>query len=252
MQPMIRRSFLKKLLITTIGILAMSNKLFAKEILSKSVVKDGVFYNNFIGHTGSFKDLWKWRKESTKQDPISFPLAKNDPQFLKDNKTKKTLTWIGHASFLLQIDGVNILTDPHLTKRASPVSFAGPGRTTPPGLKIKDLPFIDIIVISHNHYDHLDKKTLQQIIKQQKNNQPLVLVPLKLKELVEGFGATNVKELDWWDNTKFKKLVIHSVPVQHWSNRSFNTNKTLWCGWVLKNQIIKHFFVEILVIQRIF
>ena len=242
MQPMIRRSFLKKLLITTIGILAMSNKLFAKEMLSKSVVKDGVFYNNFIGHTGSFKDLWKWRKESTKQDPISFPLAKNDPQFLKNNKTEKTLTWIGHASFLLQIDGVNILTDPHLTKRASPVSFAGPGRTTPPGLEIKDLPVIDIIVISHNHYDHLDKKTLQQIIKQQKNNQPLVLVPLKLKELVEGFGATNVKELDWWDNTKFKKLVIHSVPVQHWSNRSFNTNKTLWCGWVFEKSDYKAFF----------
>ena len=103
---MIRRNFLKKLLITTIGILAMSNKLFAKEILSKSVVKDGVFYNNFIGHTGSFKDLWKWRKESTKKDPISFPLAKNDPQFLKNNKIEKTLTWIGHASFLLQLDGI--------------------------------------------------------------------------------------------------------------------------------------------------
>ena len=242
MQPMIRRSFLKKLLITTIGILVMSNKLFAKEILSKSVVKDGVFYNNFIGHTGSFKDLWKWRKESTKQNPISFPVVKNDPQFLKDNKTEKTLTWIGHASFLLQIDGANILTDPHLTKRASPVSFAGPSRTTPPGLELKDLPVIDIIVISHNHYDHLDKKTLQQIIKQQKNNQPLILVPLKLKKLVEEFGATNVKELGWWDNTEFKNLIIHSVPVQHWSNRSFNTNKTLWCGWVIENLNYKTFF----------
>ena len=243
MQPMIRRSFLKKILIATIGILAMSNKLFAKEIFSKSIVKDGIFYNNFIDHKmASFKDFWKWRKESTKPDPISFPLAINDPQFLKDNKVKKTLTWIGHASFLLQIDGVNILTDPHLTKRASPVSFAGPGRTTPPGLEIKELPIIDIIVISHNHYDHLDKKTLKQIIKQQKNNQPLILVPLKLKELIEGFGATNVKELGWWDNVKFKKLVIHSVPVQHWSNRSFNTNKTLWCGWVFEKSDYKTFF----------
>jgi len=190
---MIRRSFLKKILIATVGILAMSNKLLAKEIFNKSIIKDGIFYNNFIGHTGSFKDFWKWRKESTKPDPVSFPLAKNNPQFLKDNKTEKTLTWIGHASFLLQLDGVNILTDPHLTKRASPVSFAGPSRTTPPSLELKDLPVIDIIVISHNHYDHLDKKTLQQIIKQQKNNQPLILVPLKLKKLVEEFGATNVK-----------------------------------------------------------
>ena len=239
---MLRRNFLRKLLITTIGLVAMSNKLFAKEVFNKPIIKDGVFYNNFIGHNGSFKDFWKWRKESKKQDPISFPLAKNDPQFLKVNKTKKTLTWIGHASFLLQLDGVNILTDPHLTKRASPVNFAGPSRTTPPGLEIKDLPVIDIIVISHNHYDHLDKHTLKKIIKQQQNNQPLILVPLKLRELVEGFGANNVKELGWWNNTKFKNLIITSAPVQHWSNRSFNTNKTLWCGWVIESLNYRTFF----------
>ena len=237
-----RRNFLKKILFAAIGIMVISKKLFAKEMFNKSLVKDGIFYNNYIDHKmASFKEFWKWRKESTKPDPITFPLAKNDPQFLKDNKTEKTLTWIGHASFLLQIDSVNILTDPHLTKRASPVSFAGPSRTTPPGLGLKDLPSIDIIVISHNHYDHLDKQTLKQIIKQQ-NKQPLILVPLKLKELIEGFGATNVKELDWWDNTKFQNLTIHSVPVQHWSNRSFNTNKTLWCGWVIENSNYKAFF----------
>ena len=240
---MIRRNFLKKILITAIWVLAMSNKLFAKEVFSKPIVKDGIFYNNYIDHNmASFKEFWKWRKESTKPDPVSFPLAENNPQFLKDNKTQKTLTWIGHASFLLQINGVNILTDPHLTKRASPFSFAGPSRTTPPGLNLEDLPIIDIIVISHNHYDHLDKQTLKKIIKQQKNNQPLILVPLKLKELVEDFGATNVKELGWWDNTKFKNLIVHSVPVQHWSNRSFNTNKTLWCGWVFESSNFKAFF----------
>ena len=240
---MFRRIFLKKLLVATIGILTMSNKLFAKAIFSKSVVKDGIFYNNYIDHKmASFKEFWKWRKESTKPDPISFPLAKNNPQFLKDNKTKKTLTWIGHASFLLQIDGVNILTDPHLTKRASPFSFAGPARTTPPGLKVKNLPIIDIIIISHNHYDHLDSQSIRQIINQQKNNQPLILVPLKLKKLIENFGATNVKELGWWDNSKYKHLTLHSVPVQHWSNRSFNTNKTLWCGWVIENSNFKTFF----------
>ena len=221
----------------------MSNKLFAKEIFSKSVVKDGIFYNNYIDHKmASFKEFWKWRKESTKPDPVFFPLAKNEPQFLKDNKTQKTLTWIGHASFLLQIDGVNILTDPHLTKRASPVSFAGPSRTTPPGLNLEDLPIVDIIVISHNHYDHLDSQTIRQIIKQQKNYQPLILVPLKLKKLLENFGATNVKELEWWDNTKFRNLKLHCVPVQHWSNRSFNTNKTLWCGWVIESSNFKIFF----------
>ena len=174
---------------------------------------------------------------------MSFPLAKNDPKFLKENRTRKTLTWIGHASFLMQVDGINILTDPHLTKRASPIVFAGPSRTTPPGLKIEDLPKIDVIVISHNHYDHLDYQTILSITRKQINNQPLILVPLKLKKLLESFGARNVKELGWWDTTSFKNLNIHSVPVQHWSNRSFNTNKTLWCGWVFENANFKSIFV---------
>jgi N-acyl-phosphatidylethanolamine-hydrolysing phospholipase D len=191
----------------------------------------------------SFKEFWKWRKESTKPDPISFPLAKNDPAFLQQNRTQKTLTWIGHASFLLQVDGLNILTDPHLTKRASPVFFAGPSRTTPPGLSIDDLPDIDIIVISHNHYDHLDYQTILKIMRKQQENPPLVLVPLKLKKLLQSFGASNIKELEWWESTSYKNLKIHSVPVQHWSNRSFNTNKTLWCGWVFETNNFKCIFV---------
>ena len=175
---MLRRNFLKKILISTIGIIVMSNKLFAKEIFKKPIFKDGIFYNNYISHKmASFKEFWKWRKESAKPEPISFPLVKNDPIFLQQNRTQKTLTWIGHASFLLQVDGINILTDPHLTKRASPVIFAGPSRTTPPGLSIEDLPPIDIIVISHNHYDHLDYQTILKITRKQKDNQPLVLVP---------------------------------------------------------------------------
>ena len=239
-----RRNFLKKIIIFTVGIISMSNKLFAKEFFSKAIFKDGIFYNNYIDHKmATFKEFWKWRKESKKPEPLSFPLAKNDPKFLQENRTQKTLTWIGHASFLMQVDGINILTDPHLTKRASPVVFAGPSRTTPPGLDIDDLPEIDVIVISHNHYDHLDYQTILNITRKQINNQPLILVPLKLHKLLESFGARNVKELGWWDTTSYKNLNIHAVPVQHWSNRSFNTNKTLWCGWVFENNNYKCIFV---------
>ena len=241
---MLRRNFLKKIIFFTVGIISMSNKLLAKEVFSKEIFKDGIFYNNYIDHKmTTFKQFWKWRKESKKPEPMSFPLAKNDPTFLQENRSQKTLTWIGHASFLIQIDGINILTDPHLTKRASPVVFAGPSRTTPPGLDIGDLPEIDVIVISHNHYDHLDYQTILNITRKQITNQPLILVPLKLKKLVESFGARNVKELGWWDTTNFKNLNIHAVPVQHWSNRSFNTNKTLWCGWVFENKNFKCIFV---------
>jgi len=241
---MLRRNFLKKIIFFTVGIISMSNKLLAKEVFSKEIFKDGIFYNNYIDHKmTTFKQFWKWRKESKKPELMSFPLAKNDPTFLQENRSQKTLTWIGHASFLIQIDGINILTDPHLTKRASPVVFAGPSRTTPPGLDINDLPEIDVIVISHNHYDHLDYQTILNITRKQITNQPLILVPLKLKKLVESFGARNVKELGWWDTTNFKNLNIHAVPVQHWSNRSFNTNKTLWCGWVFENKNFKCIFV---------
>ena len=224
--------------------MSIPNKLFAKEIFSKAIFKDGIFYNNYIDHKmATLKEFWKWRKESTKPKPLSFPLANNDPKFLQENRTQKTLTWIGHASFLIQLDGINILTDPHLTKRASPIVFAGPSRTTPPGLAIEDLPEIDVIVISHNHYDHLDYQTILKITRKQINSQPLVLVPLKLKKLLKSFGARNVKELGWWDTTTFKNLNIHAVPVQHWSNRSFNTNKTLWCGWVFEYTNFKCIFV---------
>ena len=165
---MLRRNFLKKIIFFTVGIISMSNKLLAKEVFSKEIFKDGIFYNNYIDHKmTTFKQFWKWRKESKKPEPMSFPLAKNDPTFLQENRSQKTLTWIGHASFLIQIDGINILTDPHLTKRASPVVFAGPSRTTPPGLDINDLPEIDVIVISHNHYDHLDYQTILNITRKQ-------------------------------------------------------------------------------------
>ena len=144
---------------------------------------------------------------------------------------------------LIQIAGLNILTDPHFTERASPFNFAGPSRTTPVGLKIEDLPKIDLIIISHNHYDHLDKKTIQQLIKKQQDSQPLILVPLKLKKLLEKFGAKNVQELGWWDNTILKNVKIHSVPVQHWSKRSFtDTNKSLWCGWIIDAPNYRTFF----------
>ena len=150
-------------------------------------------------------------------------------------------TWVGHSTFLIQIEGVNILTDPHFTKRASPFSFMGPSRTTPPGLSIDQLPFIDLVLISHNHYDHLDAKTIKLLLKKQNINQPIFFVPLKLKETISKLGASNVIEQEWWQMSKYKNLEIHSVPVQHWSKRTFNdTNKTLWCGWVVMTVSYTH------------
>jgi len=162
-----RREFIKKIVLFSLSFVFVKTKIMANSIFKPFNLENGIFVNNYISHKNNFKDFWKWRIESKKPAPIEFPLAKNNPKYLKSNKSEKTITWIGHSTFLLQIDGINILTDPHFTKRASPLSFAGPSRTTPPGLKLEDLPFIDFVLISHNHYDHLDKKTIQLLLKKQ-------------------------------------------------------------------------------------
>jgi beta-lactamase superfamily II metal-dependent hydrolase len=155
--------------------------LLAKYLLPFNL-KDGIFINNFIDHRKSFKEFWKWRKESKRPEPITFPLAQNDPSYLKKNTSEKTLTWVGHATFLLQINGYNILTDPHFSKRASPLSFMGPERTTPPGLQIDNLPFIDVVVISHNHYDHLDRQVNKVYNKKTKKRSACFFCTFKTKK----------------------------------------------------------------------
>ena len=129
---------------------------------------DGTFKNNYLDSVDkSFTAFLKWRWNRVSPEPVVFPLAENDPVFLKHNRIEPTLTWIGHSTLLLQFDGFNILTDPHMTQRASPVSFAGPKRFMNPGISIEDLPHIDLIGISHNHYDHLDRLTLKKIHQKQ-------------------------------------------------------------------------------------
>ena len=190
-----------------------------------------------------FSDLIKWRWGRTQPEIFNFKLYKNDPKFLKENRDIPTLTWIGHSTLLIQYKGVNILTDPHLTQRASPISFAGPKRYTPPGLSIDDLPIIDLILISHNHYDHLDKLTIKTIIKNQPDKPPKIFVPLKLKQWFLNLGITNITELDWQESIKFGEWEVHAVPVQHWSARTpFDRNKTLWAGWVLETEGFRFFF----------
>ena len=163
-----RRDFIKKVILFSLSFVILKTKIMANTLFKPFNLVDGVFVNNYVSHKSSFKDFWKWRRESSKPEPIAFPVVENDPEYLKSNKSEKTITWIGHSTFLLQIDGINILTDPHFTKRASPLSFMGPLRTTPPGLKIEELPFIDFVLISHNHYDHLRLKDYSTFIKKTK------------------------------------------------------------------------------------
>jgi L-ascorbate metabolism protein UlaG (beta-lactamase superfamily) len=143
------------------------------------------------------------------------------------------VTFINHATFLIQMDGINILTDPIWSERTSPVSFTGPKRVRIPGIRFEDLPPIDVVVVSHNHYDHLDLPTLKRLSSE---HNPSIYVGLGNKRLLEKSGITQVSELDWWQEVSLSdSLRLTCVPAQHFSSRGlFDRNKKLWAGFVFE------------------
>lgn len=149
-----------------------------------------------------------------------------DPSALAHNPS---VTWIGHATMLVRMDGVTFLTDPMFSERASPVSFAGPRRLVPPGVPLDQLPPIDFATISHDHYDHADLPSIAALAAR---GVPF-FVPLGLGDLVRQAGGT-ATELDWWQEARVGSVHIHCVPSQHFSGRSLaDGNRRLWAGWVV-------------------
>jgi len=143
------------------------------------------------------------------------------------------VTFINHSTVLIHVNGMNILTDPIWSNRVSPVSFLGPVRFTKNPVKIKDLPPIDVVLVSHNHYDHMDIPTLKKI---QRRWDPEIVVPLGNETFLTSLGLKKVTELDWWEKTSFrKKTKISCVPANHFSSRALSDrNKTLWGGFVIE------------------
>jgi N-acyl-phosphatidylethanolamine-hydrolysing phospholipase D len=141
-----------------------------------------------------------------------------------------TLTWVGHATFLIQMGGLNLLTDPMWSERASPVNFAGPRRLVPPGIAFDALPPIDAVLLSHNHYDHLDARTVRCLVARYPDAR--WITPLGLARFLRQRGAREVLELDWWEETRLGVLALGCTPAQHFSARGFgDRDRTLWCGW---------------------
>jgi len=196
---------------------------------------------------------WAARIRNWTEDPaVRAPRAPIEPvapdlQFIHANRSQPALTWIGHATFLFQTGtGLNILTDPVFDARASPLPFAGPRRQQRPGVALADLPRIDVVLISHSHYDHLSKDSLRALYRQA-GGPPLLVAPLGvdiwLEKNITGGERSRIVKLDWWDKTVVDGVELHLLPVHHWSARSlWDRNRTLWGGYAVKRPGFSFFF----------
>jgi N-acyl-phosphatidylethanolamine-hydrolysing phospholipase D len=167
----------------------------------------------------------------------------NDGVFLRDNAQhgSPTVTWIGHATLLVQMEHLTFLTDPIWSNRPSPVRWFGPNRFVKPGLSIEKLPKIDFVLISHNHYDHLDLPTLRRLA--ERNPETKFFVPLGNAELLRKNGIEQVQELDWGETASVGRATIHCLSAQHWSKRSLrDTNKALWSSWAVTGPERRFYF----------
>jgi len=163
----------------------------------------------------------------------------NDGAELRANGTHPTMTWVGHATMLVQLDGVNILTDPIWSERTGPYGI-GPRRLVPPGVRFEDLPPIHAVIISHDHYDHLDRATVLRLARE---HHPTFFVPLGIGTWLRHEGVQNVVELDWWDAQIYRGVTFIATPAQHGSGRTLaDQNERLWASWAVLGARERFFF----------
>ena len=162
--------------------------------------------------------------------PSRIPVEPRRPPAIGPDEV--VLTFVGHASFLIQVAATNLLIDPVYAERASPVSFAGPRRVRAPGVRFDDLPTIALVLLSHNHYDHCDLRTLRAL---DRRFQPRFVAPIGNGRLLRAAGIRAVEELDWWQSASTAPLPITLTPAQHFSARSmFDRNRALWGGFLIE------------------
>ena len=167
----------------------------------------------------------------------------NDGLLLRENAQHSTpmVTWIGHATLLVQMDHVSFLTDPIWSQSASPLPLISPRRFVPPGLALADLPPIDFVIVSHNHYDHLDLKTLAWLASRDSDTR--FFVPLGNGELLRTEGISNIEELDWGDTRAHAGVTVHCLPAQHWSQRGLSDrDEALWSSWAVTGPRRRFYF----------
>ncbi len=187
-------------------------------------------------------DLVRWRLDAALDDlpraGAPTPQVAADLTFLRANATAGTamtpaVTWIGHSTVLAQFGGLNLLTDPMFSERASPVAWTGPRRAQPPGVALRELPRIDVVLLSHDHYDHLDEASVQAL-EAQAGGPPLFVAPLGVGRWLREQGMSRVVELDWWQSHRVGPLEVVLTPAQHWSGRTLSDRLLrLWGGFAV-------------------
>ena len=211
-----------------------------------STMKDGKFLNHFGAQDKSLKNMWgivkdyfhDKREAAVPSEPVPVK-ALSTADLLKEEKD--LVIRLSHSTMLIKLDNKIILADPVFSERASPVQWFGPKRFHPMPLNIEDLPPIDAVVISHNHYDHLDKASIKQLV----NKVEHFLVPLKLGATLMEWGVPeeNITELDWWQEKEIKGVTFAATPTQHFSGRGlFDGDQTLWASWVMMGSENRVFF----------
>jgi len=189
---------------------------------------------NGVASDKTFGDMLKWIRSDIEPEITKIELS-SDWQKLNLSEDDNYAVWIGHSTFLIKKNGVTILTDPIFSKRASPFKNIGPKRLIPPAIPLDAIPHIDIVTVSHNHYDHLDIHSLKKISK--KYPGAIFLVPAGDEKLLKRKKIKNVYDFDWWESIEHMGFVITFTPVQHWSKRSlFDRNKSLWGGWFFNHE----------------
>ncbi len=178
-----------------------------------------------------YRQLKKKDRKPKKAVPVHF-LNKND--FSAKPSIPLKINWLGHATLIIELEGKRILIDPVLSERASPIDWAGVKRLHPCPLKIEDLPPLDLILISHCHYDHLDYRTIKKI----KGKKTPYLLPLALGATLKYWGVQGaIHEVDWHQSFLLEKIKITATPARHFTQRSLNdANKTLWASWVIEGE----------------
>lgn len=187
---------------------------------------------NNVQNKKTWDHFVRWQKaRRTAAKDYSFVISKSnqtDIEFLHGNRTQPTITWIGHATFFIQAGGVNIVTDPVWANR-----MAMHRRLTLPGISIMEMPEIEVVLISHSHYDHLHFNSIRGL-----RGNPNYLVPEGLGSKFLRKGFKRVEEFKWWDHKLINQVKLSFVPAQHWSKRTpWDTNTSHWGGWIIEDLV---------------